>query len=155
MNTSDPLARLRDIHLPEPVSWWPPAPGWWIVALVLLAALSMVIYFVSRSRRRTRYRRLALRELHDLTATEKDTRALLEKTSALLRRVAIQAYGRQQVAPLSGTAWLAFLDRTGKTDQFSRGAGKILGSALYQASPEADPDGIRQVAEQWIRGHRQ
>lgn len=155
MNTADPPAQLRDIHLPEPVSWWPPAPGWWIVALVTLAALILALYLVRRYLRRTRYRRLAIRELEILMAREKDNRALLEKISALLRRVAIHAYGRQEVAPLSGTAWLAFLDRTGKTDRFSRGEGKILGDAIYRASPEADMAGVRRAAEKWIRGHRQ
>lgn len=155
MNTADPLARLRDVHLPEPVSWWPPAPGWWIVALVTLTVLILTVYFSRRHLRRTRYRRLALQELNDLMTREADNRKLLEEISALLRRVAIQAYGRQQVAPLSGAAWLAFLDRTGNTDQFSRGEAKILGTGIYSACAEADRDEVRRIAEKWIRGHRQ
>ena len=39
MNTPDPLAQLRDIHLPEPVSWWPPALGWWLVAMTVMTLL--------------------------------------------------------------------------------------------------------------------
>jgi hypothetical protein len=35
----DPLAQLRDWHLPDPIQWWPPAPGWWISAAVFLALL--------------------------------------------------------------------------------------------------------------------
>ena len=35
----DPLAELRPNILPEPVGLWPPAPGWWIVALLVLAAI--------------------------------------------------------------------------------------------------------------------
>ncbi|MDP7406676.1 MAG: DUF4381 domain-containing protein, partial [SAR324 cluster bacterium] len=30
----DPLAALRDVHLPPAVSWWPPAPGWWIIFFI-------------------------------------------------------------------------------------------------------------------------
>ena len=63
MNPADPLAQLRDIHLPEPVSWWPPAPGWWIVLLLSLAAVVLVIYYLRKYWLQRRYRRVALREL--------------------------------------------------------------------------------------------
>ena len=31
---------LRDLHLPEPVGWWPPAPGWWILLLLVTTLLA-------------------------------------------------------------------------------------------------------------------
>ncbi len=48
-SANDPLAQLRDIHLPDPISWWPPAPGWWVLAVVVLALL----FFMTRKVRHT------------------------------------------------------------------------------------------------------
>jgi len=36
MSEENPLVNLKDIHLPPPVSFWPPAPGWWILALLMI-----------------------------------------------------------------------------------------------------------------------
>ncbi|MEC8428778.1 MAG: DUF4381 domain-containing protein, partial [Pseudomonadota bacterium] len=43
--TSDPLAQLRDIHLPEDaISQLPTAPGWWILALTLIVvSITMIV----------------------------------------------------------------------------------------------------------------
>lgn len=155
MNAADPLAQLRDIHLPDPVSWWPPAPGWWVVTLLALAAISLGIFFIRKLWLRNRYRRAALRELHDLgTNPQNDQKELLKKLSTLLRRVAVQAYGRNEVAPLSGDRWLEFLDRTGQTNQFSQGAAKVLGSGLYQSTIEADMEQVRKLIQRWIKEHK-
>lgn len=154
MNGTDPLAQLRDIHLPEPVSWWPPAPGWWVIGLAALLALAWAILFLRKLWDKNRYRRLAVRELNKLALTG-NPHDVLEQMSALLRRVAIQTFGRDRVAPLSGKTWLSFLDETGKTQHFTRGAAQILGTGKYQPAVEADFDRVRQIIEQWIKEHRE
>ena len=63
MNTpnDDALAALRDIHLPEAVALWPPAPGWWLLIVVLLISCLGIGVFL-RLRRRS-LKRAALLEL--------------------------------------------------------------------------------------------
>ncbi|MBL4711699.1 MAG: DUF4381 domain-containing protein [Gammaproteobacteria bacterium] len=34
---------LKDIHLPEPILWWPLAPGWWMVIALLFVAVGLLV----------------------------------------------------------------------------------------------------------------
>lgn len=154
MNQQDPLSQLRDIHLPEPVSWWPPAPGWWLAGFISLAALIALFYFLRRWRVKNRYRKVALKILSQLDVQDNELTSL-EAISELLRRVAIQTFGREKVAALAGEAWLAFLDKTGRTTDFSKGPGRVLGSDLYRPSVEADVEQVQLIARKWIKEHRQ
>jgi len=54
MNADDPSSiPLRDIHLPDPIGWWPPAPGWSIVlGLLVLASAGLAFALWHRHRRR-------------------------------------------------------------------------------------------------------
>ena len=150
-NANDPLAQLKDIHLPPPVGWWPPAPGWWLVAICLLALVVWGGYLLWKFFRRGRFRREALVNLRQLCEAHQDQRILLEEVARLLRQVAIAKYGREEVALLSGNSWLQFLDRTGRTDQFSQGAGQALGTMLYQPTVVVDGEQLCQLAETWIK----
>ena len=33
---ADPLALLRGYHMPDPIDWWPPAPGWWLLLILTI-----------------------------------------------------------------------------------------------------------------------
>ena len=61
---------LRDIHLPGPIGWWPPAPGWWLVAALVLVAVALygVHYY------RGRHKRAALRALTRVRTALEETR---------------------------------------------------------------------------------
>lgn len=156
MNQPDPLSQLRDIHLPEPVGWWPPAPGWWLLAFVVSVVVVALVFFLRGRFVNNRYRTVALNTLSGLDGHDNDSASeVLTEISAILRRVAIQTYGRQRVAPLAGDAWLAFLDDTGKTSEFSSGAARVLGSELYRPTVEADIEQVLVIAKKWIKEHQQ
>jgi LPXTG-motif cell wall-anchored protein len=138
--------QLRDIHLPAPVSWWPPAPGWWLVVGLMLILVA-VGYWLLRRRRRQRWRREALAELQRLQQTASPAQQLTQ-LSVLLRRVAVTCFPRQDVASLTGPDWLAFLER--HAGGFTVYA-ELLLEAPYRAETDLDLQGLFQQAEQWIR----
>jgi hypothetical protein len=143
------LSQLRDIHLPAPVSWWPPAPGWWALAGLLLIVIAAA-YALYRRRRRERWRGAALAELARLRNAA--PALLLRESSVLLRRVAISRFPRREVAGLTGEDWLAFLDRTlGEGTPFQSGAGRVLLRGPYAMTADDDAPALLGLCERWIK----
>ncbi|MCP4008906.1 MAG: DUF4381 family protein, partial [Proteobacteria bacterium] len=62
------LANLNDIILSPAPTWWPPAPGWYVLAVGLAMVLVWSVYRWSVLYRRNRYRRAALAELVEIEA---------------------------------------------------------------------------------------
>lgn len=156
-SNADALAQLRDIHLPPPVSAWPPAPGWWLLAALGLALVIALTALLLRRRRRNRYRRTALRELRALRAQaagEIAPQSIVAALNRLLKRTALAAYPQASVAALSGADWLLFLDAGLKQPRFSETDLRALAN-VYRPSPQlpaAQP--LFAAAEYWIRRHR-
>lgn len=147
----NPLEELRDIHLPPSPALWPPAIGWWVLALLALIALGFLVQQLLRLYRRQRRRRAAFAALqHARRALQGDVRDLAAELSVLLRRVALTRFPRHQVAALSGEAWLQFLDETGGAGRFAEGPGRALTHAPYQPSAQLNGRELYDLVRDWI-----
>lgn len=138
---------LRDLHLPDAISWWPLAPGWWVVIAVALFALGYLLRIWLRTRARGAARRYALQQLEMLVQAyeqHKDLVAFGADASALLRRTMLAYAPRQDVAGLTGEAWLQWLDRDLAQPVFVDGPGRQLLDLPYRnpqsATAVADVD---------------
>ena len=150
------LQNLNDIVVSQDVPWWPLAPGWYVLAVLLVGLLVFLGFRNWQKRKANRYRELALRELSGIR--QQADPAALQKLPALLKRAALSAWPRGDVAALSGADWHSFLDRTAKMDHFSSGAGELLDQLAYgggKGMPAGDAgfDSVMEAAEYWLRRH--
>jgi hypothetical protein len=131
------------------VDWWPPAPGWWALAALLLLAMGWGYW----QYRRSALRRVALKELGRLARAEPDDGRLSAALNQLLRRVALACFAREQVAGLSGEAWLEFLDAQAQVKGFVAGPGRVLATAPYAMRCTLDRAALIALARQWIQAN--
>lgn len=147
---------LRDIHLPDAVSWWPPAPGWWML-FALLVVIVLGYLFWRRWRAQGRVRREGLLELEQLAAAyqaNQDSHQLVKEISILMRRLALSYYPRSEVASLSGEAWLQWLDgplqNSPWPEGFSQGEGRILNTGPYAPQAIVDVEQLLLLCRTWL-----
>jgi len=155
MTTANPLDQLKDIHLPEAIGFWPPALGWWLLAVLLIVLLAAGFLFYKHWQKGA-YRRKAVQQINHLF---NDNKQAGHKTAAhlnqLLKAVAQQSYSTTQVSRLSASQWLAFLDNSANIQVFSQGAGQVLATAPYELNSSiSNPDELKKCCIQWIRRHR-
>jgi Ca-activated chloride channel family protein len=151
----DPVAGLIDMPLPQAVSLWPQTGPARLAIVVALAALIATAWWIVRRRRSNGYRREALAELRWIERGDTaDTRAVVADLAALVRRTALAAFPREQIVALTGPAWRAFLDRSYRGDEFSRGAGRALEAAYRPMPPEQSAlPALIELVRRWIRHH--
>jgi hypothetical protein len=152
------IAELKDIPDPAPVSWMPQAPGWWVLGALVLVLLLWIAFRRWQRWRRNRYRREAQAELAALEQAMADPacrgQALLA-LPALVKRTVLAWAPRTQVAPLTGSAWLGYLDRTYQGSAFTQGPGRCLETLAYGAGEPAGDElaALLSLLHRWIDGH--
>lgn len=146
---------LRDIHPSVAPAWWPPAPGWWLLGLVV-AGLALA-FAAWRWRRVVRRRRL-LAQFDAEVAAAAGPAAELAAISSLLRRAA------RRVDPaadrLEGQAWLDLLDAGVGSPRFQGARGRLLLEGPFRRDPPhpAELAALREAARtrvlEWMEGRR-
>jgi len=155
MQGTDPASLpLRDIHLPDPVSWWPLAPGWWALMVLIVMVVLLIAYCIRRYRNhKISALYLAKQELERIKTDfniNQDKSNLVKELSELIRRLSISIFPREESAGLTGEAWLKFLDQYSAKNEFNNGIGRVLIEAPYQANPEFNTNELIGLISRWL-----
>jgi hypothetical protein len=159
--TEAALRSLHDIAIPTPVSWMPQTWGWMVLGLILLAGLMTVFLLWLRRCRANAYRRKARRILDgiEIRIRNPETRqGAIRELARLLKRTALAAWPRDQVASLSGAAWVRFLDGHAEGDA-GHALARLLDDFEYRGGSSVDglsqkvSDDIVAAVRRWIEHH--
>ncbi len=143
---------LRDIHLPDAVSWWPPAPGWWIILIVFCVA----IYLIPKLYKRLTYVPLnkISQQAFDKICSEynqnNNSQQLIQSLSKLLRQISMTYHGREEVAQLTGDAWVESLNKLTEKKYFSQSLRDALINAPYKKNISLDVNALLQTTQNWL-----
>ena len=145
---------LRDIQLPDPISWWPPAPGWWVLMAVVIISIVSILFLLKRHKQ---YRssvsflaNLEFQKIKDQFLENNNKQFLIAELSVLLRRVSMSISDRKHTAALTNESWLRFLDQYTENHEFSKGVGRSLINAPYQMTPQFDADELLELVSSWL-----
>lgn len=168
----NPIDQLLPPISPAPVGLWPLAPGWWVLALLIIA----LMYGLWRRARRPKptpavviktapaltsdalleaKRVSALAELAALAKPYDAPAGLwLQQLNGLLKRLCRNDYPTANSHLLSGRQWLAFLDNRCPAAGLTRWM--ILVEGAYKPECTLDDksiNGLHQAIETWVRKH--
>lgn len=147
---------LRDIHIPEAIGLWPPAIGWWILAVLIPLLLFLSYKLYKRITRKT-----ALKSVKKQIKILKDNQELNEQQklielSSLMRRTAVSIFPREDVASLTGDVWLDFLDSKLLNTSFKTETGQLLINAAYRKAPNLNElMALFSLCENWINQQKE
>jgi len=160
------LDQLQPLIVPPAVSFWPPAPGWWLL-LLLLPLLGWGLWRLRHHLPTTRKADPAVQPLDPLRLSALAELALLPKPydgapagawlqqiNALLKRLCRNHYPYSQSHTLNGRKWLAFLDNRCPAAGLTRWM--VLVEGAYKPECKLDDKailGLTQSVETWIRKH--
>ncbi|GAC31410.1 DUF4381 domain-containing protein [Paraglaciecola polaris] len=148
----NPLDQLKDIYIPPEVDAWPPAYGWWLIAILTTLAIIIFALFFYRRYKYNFARREALNSLVSIHAQQPDWPM---HSNILLKRVCLHYFPSANIANLHGQLWCEFLVNQlpkARRNRFTE-AYSELQTLLYRStvSDDANFDTIHQQITLWLK----
>jgi hypothetical protein len=159
MDSEELLAQLADIHLPEPVSYWPPAIGWWILAAIAFVLLVILFRKFASRQRQQKICQYAVAELQrcydsysqaDAANTDQNKLDYVNQFNTVVRRVALVHYPQANAASLDGATWVDFIRQKGESSLMTDDIATALQYGRFQTKCDVDVDAMQSFGEQWI-----
>ena len=98
---------LKDIHIPEQISNYPVAYGWWLLAVLFILVTIFSIIKIKKAAKRNRVKKQALAQLS--FSLENNAEMTTSDTIALLKWAAMHYFSRIELAKLFGDSLQRFL----------------------------------------------
>jgi len=138
--------KLRDVQLPESVSWWPLATGWWLLLFAILVAITSLGVYLFKRWQANYYRKSAQAELNDahkLWQKENNSSDYIASANDILKRTMLKSgstwvenLNQMAISPLSDTTQLA------------------LAYECYKAEPSVNVETLHADITNWLKTHR-
>lgn len=141
----DPLAQLNDIIAPNTASFWPLAPIYWALLVLIVALLVGIIYLIKHGKKERLKQQSALLKLQELQVNNANFIVL----NQLIKGVALHYFPRRQVASLHSQAWFDFLQRYATSPIFQDQ--KTFLMRLYQDNDPTCSELDFVQTKQWIK----
>ncbi len=154
----DPLAQLRDIHLPPPISWWPLAPGWW---LVILVGTFSCIWFTKTLIQRYHsnlYRRQALKKLSRIILNSQESNSeKLVLIMELLKQAVGSAYQGSNFNSQNNKDFVLFLKKSCSKPCFTELSNDLEISLYSKKTNQRDNELLLNTladdSKTWLKNH--
>lgn len=149
------LEQLHDLALPAAIGLWPMAPGLLALTTMLGGVLLLAAWRLWRRQHANAYRRRARKALRTLALACQSDPLQLQELPALLKHTALQVWPREQIAPLSGAAWLAVLARQAPASELPDSLAELgyWPAERVIALPAAERQRLLRAVEHWIGQH--
>ena len=154
LKSAGSLDLMHDIVLPAEITFFPMASGWYLIlALLLLWVLHKGFEFYAHYKKNL-YRREALEALINIKNDAENEKAI--HMLSLMKRVAIECFGREKVAALSDDSWWNFMESHSKV-KVSNELRSYAKTLLYDVKVKKDSNAthaLEEVVKVWIKTHR-
>ena len=129
----NPLDQLADISVPQSVSIWPLAWGYWAIIGIFILLVAFIIRNMVANYQHKALIRKTLRELRTISPTDANISFQLQ---VMLKKVCAHYYPQHRTHTLSEQQWVDFLmqNYTGNQAKRVQWAFEHINSNLYRAS---------------------
>jgi hypothetical protein len=147
---------LGPLYEPDAVRFSFETPGWYVLDIILLLVATFLFFSWLKRYRKNGYRREAVKTIVRIEQNTQNQNEAnqLNDIWVLLKLVAMETFGRQEVAQLYGDDWLEFLESKGKNTPFTDYKQHIA-NTLYEPI-SVDPKETRaliELSKHWISTH--
>lgn len=146
----NPLDQLADIRVPEDVSAWPPAIGYWITLTMLILIMVLMGIYLAKRKRRLHAKRQSLRALEGVDV---NSHFALQQIHHVLKTAAQGYFPERNILQMQSGQWITLLSTLYRSKNSQEVCEPLAELAKWQYDQRlhiAQAAQLKSAAQAWI-----